>query len=409
MSPEDNNDTKKFLSWGAISFLEATSSSIMSMCITILFFTVIASIALSFFIEIHVTTRAVGQINSLVGVKDAVANSSGQLLYLNNKEGDFVKKDQVIGVIRLEETNEAQVKSYITFLEDKLGKLRSDSFSQADLALGYEKIAEPILRSGLIDIDKKLSAYFREKEEGRKNFLQEITPYQQRIAVLNKQLSVLNASKLREYLLLQKQTVEEERGRLLAQIAGIENNHKDRLFAQKQEAENGIQTAIANAKNLILMHEIRSPADGRVAKLKVNPGATVKELQGIAAIVPNDAPLVAELFVQTRDIAKVALGYTAFVNIDAYPAHKYGYFSGKVISIEEVKSNAENPESASAGNGYLVRLEIDTKSVTRHPASIVYGHDAIRLVPGMSVSASIVSRTASIISLAFDKIYGNMD
>jgi membrane fusion protein, multidrug efflux system len=142
------------------------------------------------------------------------------------------------------------------------------------------------------------------------------------------------------------------------------------------------QTAVENAKIQIGYTVITSPADGIVARRKVEPGELVQVGQSLMSIVPTkDVWVVANL--KETQLAAVRPGDLVEFSVDAYPGTR---FHGKVESVSPATGArfALLPPDNATGNftkvvqRIPVRIAVDGNQDPAHP-----------LRPGMSVDATI--------------------
>jgi multidrug efflux pump subunit AcrA (membrane-fusion protein) len=396
-----NQDTKRYLSWGAVSFIEAASSRILAICVLTILSSLGLSLLASFFIKIDVSTKANGQTESLLGVKEAVSQVPGQLYYFPVKEGDSFKKDQVLGWVRIEGSHEAEMLQLVGEANEKISGLDQKNTLRASSVFKTHLPENLNIKNLVSEAEKRQSAWMYYLSEGTVKAQAEIQPILKRVAVVKDQLQYIKKSPMRQYLEQQRIGLEEEVGRLQQQITVSRNAFDQKLIDLKSETKQSLQ-AVANAvQNLIQTHQIKSPCDGRVAKIWVNEGQLLADQQPVVSILPLSSSIVAKVSISSEDRALIKVGQSALVSIDAYPSHKFGYFQGKVLSIDQIKT----AEDKSNPDGYVARLSVNIDHPVRQIASLAE-KSPVHLVPGMKVEARIISKRASLISLGLDKIFG---
>ena len=146
---------------------------------------------------------------------------------------------------------------------------------------------------------------------------------------------------------------------------------------------------------------IRAPVDGVIASLDVpGAGAVVDEGSRIATIVTKNARLLAEVRVPNKDVAFVASGRRAKLKIDAFPYQDYGTLTGRVSNVS---SDARADERF--GSYYKVTIILDQEAFR-------VGGQSLSLLPGLTLTAGIVTERKSVLSLLLDpfrKVRGAMD
>ena len=79
---------------------------------------------------------------------------------------------------------------------------------------------------------------------------------------------------------------------------------------------------------------LRAPRDATVLEVAARPqGSVVREAEPMIRLVPADAPLVAEVEIDTRDVARVRLGDPVTIKFEALPWQQYGLVDGVLKSL----------------------------------------------------------------------------
>jgi membrane fusion protein (multidrug efflux system) len=161
--------------------------------------------------------------------------------------------------------------------------------------------------------------------------------------------------------------------------------------AQATLSTAGVETARANilqgestlrqAELNLSYTKITAPADGRVTRRSVEPGAYVQPGQSLFALVPPEYWVVAN-FKETQ-LTRMKVGQPVTVKVDAYPGHK---FKGHIDSIQAgagARFSMFPPENAT-GNFIKVIQRVPVKIVfdTAPGAQFLLG-------PGMSAEPSV--------------------
>ena len=103
-------------------------------------------------------------------------------------------------------------------------------------------------------------------------------------------------------------------------------------------------------------------------------------------LVPQDEPLVAEVWVTNADAGFVQPGQTARVKIAAYPFQKYGLIDG---TIEQISADAQDRPAPPDGTTRPLS-ELAYRARVRLAADhIVADGRSLKLVPGMAVTAEV--------------------
>ena len=132
-------------------------------------------------------------------------------------------------------------------------------------------------------------------------------------------------------------------------------------------------------------HVVRAPQAGRVAALRARTGEQVEPGAPLAIVLPEDASLIAELYLPSRAAGFVEPGQAVKLMYDAYPYYKFGIARGEVRTVaavaqrpDEIGIAADSPELL-----YRVGVAPDASSVK------AFGREHA-LQPGMELSADVV-------------------
>jgi hemolysin D len=131
---------------------------------------------------------------------------------------------------------------------------------------------------------------------------------------------------------------------------------------------------------------LTAPVDGTVQQLTVHTvGAAVPAAQPLMQIVPNQATVEMEAFIENKDVGFVRIGQDAQVKIDAFEYTKYGTIAGKVSHVSQDAIQDEK-----RGLIYSVK-------VTLSQSSLFVDGKQVNLSPGMSGSVEIKTGTRRVI------------
>jgi HlyD family secretion protein len=172
-------------------------------------------------------------------------------------------------------------------------------------------------------------------------------------------------------------------------IAQIESNYRQQLNNERVDAEAQLDKLVQDWDKLQHRHallELRAPQAGIVKDLATHtPGTVLAPGTIVLTLVPQDEPLVAEVWVTNADAGFVRAGQPAKIKVAAYPFQKYGTFSG---TVRQVSADAQDKPLGgdSAGKGapalaYRALVSIDRRSGE--------GALPLTLVAGMHVSAEV--------------------
>ena len=344
--------------------------------------------------EIDIVVTAHGKVAPVGDVKILQPLSTGVVRQIDVKEGDYVKKGQVLLTIdpaTTEPTLESS-KQNLQYLEQERARLNavngngqfSHAASETQRALFQaenQKLEKQIQakQASILSLNAKIQETQVELNHAetdlaiqaeKKTHLDEVRDlitrdqYQE---VTNKLLDDQTKVKALSYQLeqLREQIHEAEED-----MAVIQQSFKTETLTDLSDKEKKITELKANVSQLSFQNahqQIKSPVDGYVHELFIHTvGGVVTPAEKLLSIVPANAPLKIQSFVEAKDIGYVKKGMPVIIKIDTFDFQKYGTLKGKVSQIPpgsyvsqpevpKVKNEAaQSKESEPQGPVYLI-------------------------------------------------------
>jgi hemolysin D len=154
--------------------------------------------------------------------------------------------------------------------------------------------------------------------------------------------------------------------------------------ASRIAAASAQDVQIATVRGELL--KLTSPVDGTVQQLMVHTvGGVVPAAQPLMQIVPKQASLEMEAFIENKDVGFVKAGQDAQVKIDAFEYTKYGTVLAKVSHVSQDAIQDEK-------RGLIYSVKV----VLTQPTIVVDGR-LVSLSPGMSGGVEIKTGTRRVI------------
>ncbi|MFA5965205.1 MAG: HlyD family efflux transporter periplasmic adaptor subunit [Sphingomonas sp.] len=144
-------------------------------------------------------------------------------------------------------------------------------------------------------------------------------------------------------------------------------------------------------------YALRSPVDGRVTAVTARRGQIAQPGSSLLSIIPASSHLRVELAVPSSAIGFVKPGQSVRLAIDAFPYQRFGVVPGRIVSV------AGSPVSKTNDTGLVVPLYTVTVEPERQTIA-AYGRDE-PLLPGMTVSARIITQRQSLIEWLFEPLF----
>lgn len=143
---------------------------------------------------------------------------------------------------------------------------------------------------------------------------------------------------------------------------------------------------------------LSSPVDGTIQQLAVHTvGGVVTEAQPIMVIVPLEDKIEVETLIANKDIGFVNVGQPVTVKIESFPYTRYGYLTGKVISV-----SLDAMEHEQLGMVFSAIVALDQNHL------MIEGK-RINLVAGMNVTAEIKTSKRRVIDYLLSPLQTKVD
>lgn len=149
--------------------------------------------------------------------------------------------------------------------------------------------------------------------------------------------------------------------------------------AEMAEVEESIQRLQARVDRLV----IKAPHRGFVQDLKVQTvGQVVQPGALLMQIVPDDAPLEAEIRISPKDIGHVRTGQQVNMRVSSYDYTRFGYATGKLERISA--SSVTSDDNKDSRTFFRAWVSLDQPYVGAQPGRYP-------LQPGMSLEAEVIT------------------
>jgi hemolysin D len=144
--------------------------------------------------------------------------------------------------------------------------------------------------------------------------------------------------------------------------------------------------------------QLSAPVAGTVQQVAVHTeGGVVTPAQVLMVIVPSDAQVRAEVVIDNKDIGFVTPGQSATLKLETFPFTRYGTVEA---AVQSVTADAVNDEQRGA-------IFPAVLSLSQHSLNV--DGKAIRLSPGMNVTAEIKTGTRRVIDYLLSPVQAAVD
>ena len=198
-------------------------------------------------------------------------------------------------------------------------------------------------------------------------------------------------SGLRQSLTSRRATLAELSNSAATITAQAESQAANIAVSRAQVAQQAAGNASARSYGL------SAPIAGTVTALTMRSGQHVNPQTQIMAVIPDGAKLRAELRVPSQAIGFVKAGQDVRLAVDAFPYQRFGTVEGTVTTVASSAISQALP-NGSVVSVYPVIVELNKAQIS------AFGRDE-PLVPGMSLTARIITEKQSLIEWLFEPLF----
>lgn len=360
-------------------------------------FGVVGAIAWAAVADIDQVSRATGQVIPSGRVQIVQSLDGGVIEAINVKEGDRVRKGQVL--VRLDRVRlQAAVEegsAKVASLKTVKARIEAELF---DKPLIFPKDVDqfPEFMANQRQLFTKRRAAQSQDIAGLRRMLRLV---QQELAMNQPLLQYGDVSRS-EVLRLERSVADIE-----VQIANRQNKYLQDLQAEYAKVEEELVTAEQTLKQraaALADTELEAPTDGIVKNVRLTTiGGVLRPSDEVLQIVPTGEELIVEAKVSPADIAYVRLGQLASVKFDAYDSSIFGSANGIVRYISPDTLTEQKPNGDQVY--YRVHIRVDTKSMRSQAG------DKIEIQPGMTATAEIITGSNTVLKYLFKPIIKTLD
>ena len=318
------------------------------------------TVAWSFWAELDQVSRAPGQIIPTGRVQLIQSNDGGQIVSIPVREGDRVKKGQLLAQLDDTKINAAVAESRakVASLMSSMVRINSELFDRP-LSFPPDVQAYPDFVANQTLLYQKR----RQALEDQLGSLRSMLALMQQELNMNLPLLKQGDVSRADVLRLQRSVAD-----LQAQIVNVRNKYIQDLQAEYTKTEEDLVSAreiMTQRSDALRDTKIFAPVDGIVKNIRLTTvGGVLRPSDEVMTIVPTGDKLILETKMQPRDIAYVRVGQTASVKFDAYDSGIYGSALGKVTYVSPDTLNEQTPQGEM--HYYRVHITADTRPMKPH-------------------------------------------
>jgi adhesin transport system membrane fusion protein len=351
---------------------------------TLLIFGILAFLALaltwSVWAELDQVSRAPGQVIPTGRLQVMQSTDGGQITRINVREGDFVKKGQL-----LVELDQVKMRAAVGESQGKVASLMS-SMARINAELFDRPLAFPPEVNGFPDFVNNQTLLYQKRRQALQD---QLSSLRQMLGLMQQELN-MNLPLLQQGDVSRADVLRLQRGvsDIQSQMVNVRNKYLQDLQAEYTKTEEDLVTAreiLAQRSDALKDTELRAPVDGIVKNIKITTvGGVLRPSDEVLSIVPTGEDLIVEAKMSPADIAYVKVGQIANVKFDAYDSSIYGSATGKVSYVSPDTLSEQRPSGEFTY--YRVHITVDTSRMKPHRPG-----ERIVIQPGMTATSEILT------------------
>lgn len=394
---------------------------------------ILIAIVWSSFAEIDIIATAQGKIVPVGNTKIVQSHIDGTINKIYVKDGDFVKKDDLLLDINsdvytaeksaLEKSLFAETIKYnrsqamVNYLENKENKKLEtipNSYLSKEMQVMLFEQEYRDLESNLAMLEDSLTQKKHELDNVKIN----ISNYKKTVAlteIRSKKIQGLLEQKISsemEFMEFEEKRIKEindleslksKEKQLIANIkelnekityAKIENKKKHLVTIEESLNNiNRIKEDINKNEVMIRYSRIYSPVSGYIQEMKFHTvGGVLEQAQEILKIVEDKSDIEVEALISSRDIGFIENGMDVAIKVDTFLFTKYGLVHGKITNIS---GDAINDEKL--GLVYKTKIKLNEKFIK-------VDNRNVQLSYGMSVTSEIKTSKRTVLEFFLSPI-----
>jgi multidrug efflux pump subunit AcrA (membrane-fusion protein) len=399
--PEPGRDALVYdpsrVSWAVADTVSMPPSTLARTAVYMIVVLIAGTVVFAYLTSIWITVEGAGAIRSSTKVIPVRTEVAGRIAVLSIKEGQAVKKGQVL--VELEDQVNSETLERAHTLIKRLDTIVKGGDSTATMTEAGVIAQEPMRlnipgmvheRSALAEAANALYQALRGVHD---------VPELSGADYAERAEAEAKISKIRKQGLASELTNELADLQRTVMRANVSmHGRRDQAIQQLTSARGGLEVQIRSFEQGLEVHirsqRVVSPSDGIANKVAVSgPSELVPAGQTLLEIIPDGGSLIAEVQIANRDIAQLKAGMPVELRVDALHYHDYGTLPAHIAEIP--------PDATTGQQGgtptYLVRLSLDRTSLDA-------GKGPRPVLLGMTLQAEIQIRRRTLLQLAINEI-----
>lgn len=317
----------------------------------------------------------------------------GQIARLLVKEGDLVRAGQLLAMIQVEQSREAEGSA----IGDSLTAVATQrSLAETQVQLAGQRAASERARlsatfaglaqqrsdlAGQIELQRQVVTSAQQTFDQIGSIVEK--GYVSRIEYERRRQAMLGARQQLGQLQQQLNAVTAEERRAGAELTRIDADAGSAIASARSSAESfAQQQAQLGAER---SYAIRAPLAGRVTALQAAPGRSVDASIPLMIVIPEGSALHVDVFAPTRAIGFVKPGQDVRLLYDSFPYQRFGSFTGRITRVSRTVLDPREISVPLKIEEAVYRIEVAPSQ-----QSVQAFGETLPLQPGMTLSANLI-------------------
>ncbi len=347
-------------------------------------FAVFGAIGWAAFSQVDEVAVAPGELIPSDQIQPVRSLSNGGIQSIKVKEGQYVKKGQVLMELDANQPNADvnRLKEQIRLMDIDIQRAAGGAAGGQSARVQEAKIEAQRLSSSLVFAKREAYNYCRLSVQGASPRM-ECDRAQNKVSDLEKNIAAQQTK--------------------IQQLAGDYNGSNLSQLSQRREEREALKRQLDQAKDKQKGQKITAPIAGNIYNINVTPSKGVVQAgDELLSILPQGKEPILQVGLPNQYRGFVDEKMKVKVKIDAFPYQEFGIIEGTVIYVSPNAVSKEKDAGAQKEKNFPTRIKLNKLFVNARGKKTP-------LTPGMSATGEIVLRQKSVLSFLLDPVTRKFD
>jgi HlyD family secretion protein len=347
-------------------------------------FAVFGAIGWAAFSQVDEVAVAPGELIPSDQIQPVRSLSNGGIQSIKVKEGQYVKKGQVLLELDANQPNADanRLKEQIRLMDIDIQRAAGGAAGGQSARIQEAKIEAQRLSSSLVFAKREAYNYCRLSVQGASPRI-ECDRAQNKVSDLEKNIAAQQTK--------------------IQQLAGDYNGSNLSQLSQRREEREALKRQLDQAKDKQKGQKITAPIAGNIYNINVTPSKGVVQAgDELLSILPQGKEPILQVGLPNQYRGFVDEKMKVKVKIDAFPYQEFGIIEGTVVYVSPNAVSKEKDAGAQKEKNFPTRIKLNKLFVNARGKKTP-------LTPGMSATGEIVLRQKSVLSFLLDPVTRKFD